>query len=188
MANSSKAEVVRALLIEHIVSGAIAPGTRLDEVELADWFDVSRTPVREALRHVAAIGLAAYEPHKGSVVATPDPGTLAELFEAALELECVCVRLAAEAMTAEQRAELVTVYEQGAPAGVIRTAVGNGRLKRVTEDTLTHLFLYWRMLVPSAPLPPRWCGGREVIEAVAAGRGEIAATAMRRHLDSLRPG
>ncbi|QJX02273.1 GntR family transcriptional regulator [Alcanivorax sp. IO_7] len=44
------AEQIRRVLSDEILSGTLPPGTRLDEIALANRFDVSRTPVREALR------------------------------------------------------------------------------------------------------------------------------------------
>ena len=51
------------------MSGRLAPGTRLDEQEIANRFGVSRTPVREAVRHLVATGLADSQPHQGATVA-----------------------------------------------------------------------------------------------------------------------
>ncbi len=56
-------------LEEAIVSGAILPNERLDEQKLAARFGASRTPVREAIRHLAASGLIEVRPRKGAVVA-----------------------------------------------------------------------------------------------------------------------
>jgi DNA-binding GntR family transcriptional regulator len=49
-----------------IISNTFAPGTRLDEVQLATRFGVSRTPVREALMQLNAIGLVEIRPRRGA--------------------------------------------------------------------------------------------------------------------------
>ena len=53
------------VLEDEIVAGAIAPGTVLRQEQLSERFDVSRTPVREALRRLAALGLVSFEPNRG---------------------------------------------------------------------------------------------------------------------------
>lgn len=58
---------------EEIVLGNFAPSTRPDEASTADRFNVSRTPVREALKQLSIMGLVEYRPNRGSVVATMTP-------------------------------------------------------------------------------------------------------------------
>src|SRR3569832_1723140 len=58
-------QMVRAIA-DRIVTGYLRPGERLDEVSLAARFDVSRTPVREALGHLSAIGLVERRPNRGA--------------------------------------------------------------------------------------------------------------------------
>ena len=65
------AEELRLQLADEIVRGAIPPGSGLDETELARRFGVSRTPVREAIRQLAASGLVEVRAHRGAVVARP---------------------------------------------------------------------------------------------------------------------
>ena len=105
----TQAERLRIQIAEDIVSGALAPGVALDEMELARRFNVSRTPVREAIRLLSACGLVQARPHRSSVVARPNPGELAAMFEALRELEALCAGLAAERMIAPQRAALAGI-------------------------------------------------------------------------------
>lgn len=89
---------------------AIAAGTHLDEARFAKRFAVSRTPVCEALRELAATGLVRSKAHQGAVVATiPDEG-VAEIFEAVAELEAVCARLCALKMSAGNRRRLEELH------------------------------------------------------------------------------
>ena len=89
----------------------LAPGTALDEMELAQRFSVSRTPVREAIRLLAASGLVDARPHRSAVVARPDrQGQLVGMFEALGELEMICAGLAAERMTEAERAGLERLH------------------------------------------------------------------------------
>ncbi|MEM7707302.1 MAG: GntR family transcriptional regulator [Pseudomonadota bacterium] len=96
---------------DEIVSGKRAPGSHLNEQEIADQFDVSRTPVREAMRHLASSGLAQMRPRRGAVVAQVPVTRLIQMFEAMSELEGICARLAARRMTDEQKAQLKHVHE-----------------------------------------------------------------------------
>jgi len=67
----TRAEELRLQLADEIVRGALPPGASLDETELAQRFNVSRTPVREALRQLATSGLIDARAHRGAVVARP---------------------------------------------------------------------------------------------------------------------
>src|ERR1700752_3288640 len=67
----TRAEELRLQLADEIVRGTLAPGASLDETDSARRFNVSRTPVREALRQRAASGLIDARVHRGAVVARP---------------------------------------------------------------------------------------------------------------------
>ncbi|MGK9052455.1 GntR family transcriptional regulator [Neorhizobium petrolearium] len=98
-------QMVRAIA-DMIVTGAILPGEKLDEGSLAARFDVSRTPVREALRELGAMGLVAREPNRTAVVTNVTEAYLHSMFEAMAELEAICARLSAERMTVDERRAL----------------------------------------------------------------------------------
>ncbi|MGJ7531471.1 GntR family transcriptional regulator, partial [Variovorax sp. GB1P17] len=97
---------VQSLISEQIISGNFPPGMRLDERLLADKFKVSRTPVREALRQLAARGLTQILPMRGVVVMQIGVKELSEILHADCELEALCARLAAESMTTMEKTEL----------------------------------------------------------------------------------
>src|SRR6218665_1955827 len=108
----TRAEELRQQLSDEIVRGALAPGAALDETELAQRFNVSRTPVREALRQLTASGLVESRAHRGAVVAQPSIERLTGMFEAMAELEALCAGLAAERMPAVQRHALEAIHEE----------------------------------------------------------------------------
>lgn len=108
----TRAEELRLQLADEIVRGTLAPGAALDETEIARRFNVSRTPVREALRQLAASGLVDARAHRGAVVAQPSLDRLAGMFEAMAELEAMCAGLAAERMTPAERNALEAVHEE----------------------------------------------------------------------------
>ena len=67
--NLTLTDKLAADVADAVLSGAFAPGARLDEHSLAERYGVSRTPVREALRQLAATGLIEMRPRRGAVVA-----------------------------------------------------------------------------------------------------------------------
>jgi DNA-binding GntR family transcriptional regulator len=101
-----------ARLADEIITGVLAPGTKLDERELAERFSVSRTPIREALRELKARGLVELTPRRSIIVATIGIERLEELLDAECELEALCARRAAESMTTMERKELEHLHER----------------------------------------------------------------------------
>jgi DNA-binding GntR family transcriptional regulator len=107
----TRTEELRLQLADDIVRGDLPPGTALDETGLAARFGVSRTPVREALRQLAASGLVEIRPHRGAVVARPSLERVHEMFVAMAELEAICAGLAAVNMTAAERRNFKDIHD-----------------------------------------------------------------------------
>jgi len=103
---STKADDIALVIEEAIVSGELAPGTVLRQEQLSEQFEVSRTPVREALRKLAALGLVSFEPNRGVRVRTITREDLREAFLVRAELESLATEVAATKITAEDLAEL----------------------------------------------------------------------------------
>jgi DNA-binding GntR family transcriptional regulator len=108
----TRAEELRLQLADDIVRGTLPPGSALDETEIARRFKVSRTPVREALRQLAASGLVDARAHRSAVVARPTIDRLTGMFEAMAELEALCAGLAAERMLPAERQRLEAIHEE----------------------------------------------------------------------------
>lgn len=96
---------------DDIVTGRLAPGTKLDEAGLSERFDVSRTPVREALRVLAERGLVELIRNRGAFVAEVSIPRLIEMFEVMAELEGMAGRLCARRMTSDRQAELLSRHK-----------------------------------------------------------------------------
>lgn len=79
------ADRLREQVSDEILRGVLVPGIPLEEVELARRFDVSRTPVREAIRLLVASGLVEARPHRGAVVARATQSQLAAMFHSATQ-------------------------------------------------------------------------------------------------------
>jgi DNA-binding GntR family transcriptional regulator len=109
--DASKAELVYRQLKTDIESGALAPGTPLGEVTLAERTGASRTPVREALRRLAAEGLADLVPRQGARVSRVSPQSVRDLFDfrALLEPEAMRQAAAAASSDAELRRTLTSL-------------------------------------------------------------------------------
>lgn len=103
-------EDLRTELEDLIVSGALPPGARMDESELATRFQVSRTPVREALKALVATGLLETRLRQGVVVAAVSIPIILEMFETMAAFEGLCARKAARRATREEKAALRDVH------------------------------------------------------------------------------
>jgi DNA-binding GntR family transcriptional regulator len=103
---STKADDIARVLEDEIVGGSILPGTVLRQEQLAERFEVSRTPVREALRRLSALGLVSFEPNRGVRVRSISPSELREAFLVRAELEALATEVATSRMTPADIAEL----------------------------------------------------------------------------------
>src|SRR4029079_15319698 len=108
----TRAEELRLQLADEIVRGVLAPGSGLDETDIARRFSVSRTPVREALRQMVASGLVEARAHRGAVAAQPSPERRKEMCEARAELKSLCAVFAAERMPPGDRQKLEGIHEE----------------------------------------------------------------------------
>jgi DNA-binding GntR family transcriptional regulator len=98
-------------LRDDILGRRLEPGARLVELDLTERFDVSRGPVREALRRLAAEGFIEHLPNRGAVVRRLSRREVCELFAIRTELEALAARLAAEAPEDQKRAEFLTAIQ-----------------------------------------------------------------------------
>lgn len=97
-------------VVEHlrnlIVEGALAPGMKLNERELCETLGISRTPLREAMKVLAAEGLIDITPNRGASVSSMSETEVRETFELMSGLEAMSAELAAERITQEELAEI----------------------------------------------------------------------------------
>ncbi|PWK54043.1 GntR family transcriptional regulator [Silicimonas algicola] len=183
-----------------ILEGSFTDGARLDEVQLADRFQVSRTPIREALHRLTQSGLVEQVPRRGVFVRQPGPVELIEMFEVMAELEAVCARLAASRITEQALEELKALNVR------CLDAVGQGQSDDYYEmNEVFHRMLYrqsgnafleqeclrlHRRLKPFRRLQLRVRGRlsqsmtehEQVVAALEAGDGSAAASAIRAHV------
>src|ERR1700749_4866511 len=93
--DSTKADDIALVIEEAIVAGELEPGTVLRQEQLSEQFNVSRTPIREALRRLAALGLVSFVPNRGVRVRTILREGLHEAFLVRAELEALATGVAA---------------------------------------------------------------------------------------------
>ena len=185
----SKAERVRAILVDEILAGRLVPGKKLVEEELAARLGCSRTPVREALRHLDAIGLIQFRPRHGAMVVTLDRRAMLDLFDAMAELESACAELVARSLSSEDLDRLLALPPAaGALAdlggeetllSILHRAACNPVLAEMAQTVRSRLLPYWRLLIAGKT---NWAKeGAEaqqgVIAAILAGDGPRARSA-----------
>lgn len=95
-----------------LVNGELPYGTRIPEAQLCLRFGVSRTPLREALKVLAAEGFVELRPNRGSIVAPIDPVEVAHLFELKGVIEHAIGRFAAVRATPEDRARIERAHAE----------------------------------------------------------------------------
>ncbi len=204
VAKPSLVDRLTGQLSDEIAGGLLGPGFRLDEQTLADRFAVSRTPVREALGQLVAIGLAERRPHRGVVVAAVGPQRLADMFEVMTELEGTCARFAALRMDVAERRDLEQVHKVSAAAAAHDDADGYAR-----HNLDFHLAIYAgshnaflvettqdvrRRLAPFRNAQFQVVGRSSasfaehalVVDAILAGDGPAAHAAMVAHIARVR--
>lgn len=97
-------------LRQRIIEGDIAPGSKLNERELCEVMNVSRTPLREAIKMLAAEGLVELLPNRGAAVAQLDEQDVIDTFEVIAGLEGLSGELAAQRITPEELAEIRALH------------------------------------------------------------------------------
>src|SRR5437764_7946604 len=103
---ASVVDQVYLAIRERITNGSLPRGGRVHQEDLAEELGVSRTPVREALRRLAAEGLVEMRTNRGARVADVDPGGMRRAYEARLVVEPGAARLAAWRQPEEARARM----------------------------------------------------------------------------------
>jgi DNA-binding GntR family transcriptional regulator len=98
------------LLRDMIVRSELVPGARLNERLLCERLSISRTPLREALKTLAAEGLVQLLPNRGAVVAELDAKEIAELFAVIGALEALAGELACVEATESDVAEIAALH------------------------------------------------------------------------------
>jgi len=196
--HSPLTELVVAALRERILGGTVPPGERLVEGRLSEELGVSRMPVREALRKLAAEGLVTIEPRRGATVTSFSGEQVRELVEVRATLEGLNAKLAAKRHDPEQIAKLERILEEGArlaESGDIAAttlmnqrfhdALGNIAANSVLQDIMRSLRDRTALLF--APInrvrgKQNWEEHAAILRAVIKGDAELASLLATRHV------
>jgi DNA-binding GntR family transcriptional regulator len=108
----SKSDMVTDALRELITDRQLSPGTPLRQRDLAEQFDVSYTPVREALRRLESEGLVVADVHRGATVAHTESEEMEENYRILAALESLAGSLAVSKMTNDDITEIEALYRQ----------------------------------------------------------------------------
>lgn len=189
-----------AYVRKQIVAGRLRPGERLIEQNLAAECKVSRVPLREALRILAAEGLITLSPHRGASVNPTSPVELIELFEARAALEGA----AAMAATRHQNQSSLTSMSQcvadmkkavklndraqyyklaGEFHHTLLLASANSILMRLYEQIRTQLTRYQAVMAAIPELPNRSISEHaQIVKAIKSGDAAAARSHAERHI------
>ncbi|ARP88129.1 GntR family transcriptional regulator [Bordetella genomosp. 9] len=190
--------VVRDKLRERILSGEFTPGDRLVEGRLSDEMGVSRIPVREALRALAAEGLVTIEPRRGASVAVLSDAVAHDMIEVRATLEGLNAKLAAQRRDQSTVARLQAFLDEGNNAAradslerflalnsefheMLATIAGNvvlTDLMRSLRDRTALLFAPSNM----RRAKQNWDEHAQILNAVIAGNGDLAALLASQHV------
>ncbi|HFG2159296.1 TPA: GntR family transcriptional regulator [Vibrio cholerae] len=204
---STKSENLTEYLIEAIVEGQLAPGSKISEPELAKQFQVSRGPLREALMRVEGLGLIERIPHIGARVIQLSPTKLVELYAVREALEGMAARLAARNITEIELAGLESLlsthsthidqvegasyfHQQGDFDFHYRIiqASRNQQLIGLLCDELYHLLRMYRYQSPRSHSHPVEAleEHKFILRAIRQRDEELAEMLMRRHISRSR--
>jgi len=192
-------EDVAAILRRDILSGALAPGTRLIEVDLADRFGVSRGPIREALRELGRVGLVVDRPRQGVFVSTPTDTDLDEITAFREAIEMAAARIAMSRITPGDIDRLrsvvdamETAYEGDEKTGglaldlefhrEIFLLAGNNRMLSAHDDLAAQMLLAaTRNKALREGVYPPFVLHRDVLDALEAHSEKRLAAAVQAH-------
>lgn len=105
-------DLVYLELKHKILTGEIVSQTRLMEIDLSEKMNVSRTPIREAIKRLADDGLVKVEPRRGAYVANISIKDMLDVFEVREDMEGFVAKLAAQRITDEEKKELKAIAEE----------------------------------------------------------------------------
>jgi DNA-binding GntR family transcriptional regulator len=197
------AHAIYSKLKERIVTFRLKPGESLQEVPLAAAFDVSRTPIREALRMLSREGLVEIRPRQGAFVAALSVTDVLDAYEVRYHLEPAAARKAARAITPDvlQRMDALVASCVDRPASfghvlaaeradvafhdLILVQAGNVLIRKMVQEVrqkIQRLAFY----VPPGRYRQSCDEHRAIVRALRETDGDQAEARMREHIQSAR--
>jgi len=193
-------EAIRDAVRNRIFEGQYVPGSRLVERDLATEFNVSRLPVREALRMLQQEGLVTEPATRGSVVASLDADQVHDLFSVRSALEVLACRLAAERATAEDIERLTDLVARTKDALARGSLAETHALNSEFHDEVTRIAANDFLRTALEPLQGRmhWLfrhvrdlpelveEHEQLLAAIASGDPDRAAAQSAQHIEKYR--
>jgi DNA-binding GntR family transcriptional regulator len=136
----TSAEIIARRLRRAIQRGKLAPGARLRQVDIAQRFGASTTPVREAFVVLQAEGYVRIDPHRGAIVFEPSPEDLWEAYAIRESLECLALAKATERVRPDTIRELQRLIDE------MRATNGSARWVKLNDRF--HMTLYRQSAMP----------------------------------------
>jgi DNA-binding GntR family transcriptional regulator len=193
-------EQVRDAILEEIASGAIAPGDRIIQEQIAQALGVSRQPVQQALVLLRNQGVLHDAPGRGLLVAALDPDHVRHMYDIRAAIEGLAARRAAE-LGAERAAKagpaLIEAGRKAVAAGSVAkmiaadmkfhdflyTLSGNPLIEPALENHLTYTQrVMGEVLMRDEKPRDIWDQHEAILKAVAKGNGDRAEALVRSHL------
>jgi DNA-binding GntR family transcriptional regulator len=191
-------KLVTTAIRERIMSGDIAVGARLVEGRLSEQLGVSRMPVREALRELAAEGIVTIEPRRGASVTAFTEEQTRELVEVRATLEALNAKLAAKHHEPKHIARLQRILEEGQRLGesedasrivsmnarfhdALATISGNSILQGMIRQLRDRTALLFAS-VSRVRVRQNWQEHAAILRAVIDGDVELAGLLAARHV------
>jgi len=200
VARASLAEKVYAAILDAILNGELPAGSELSEVGLGERLGVSRTPVREAIRRLAALGLVRQMTSRKAEVARLDRRAVVELYEMRQLLEGEAVARATGLMKRDDITELKAELARLAAAprnnewarsaiafdsrfhDAIAAACGSSRLCEAVRQYRLLVIAFCRQTGSTKNLTDAIHEHQAIVEALASGKAGQARRAMEDHI------
>lgn len=200
----SRAELILHALEQGILQGDWQPGDRLDERQIAEMFDVSRTPVREAIQRLAASGLVQVRGRSGAIVVQLSPIELLDGFTVVAELEALAAAQAARRRLPAHLEDMRAAHDACAEAArsgdidrfydanlLFHRTISQASQNRVLQEQLLAVTIKtapYRRYVTHHParMESSMPEHAAILDAVERSDAAAAAMAMRGHVNLLR--
>ena len=197
-------EIVYEELKMQILTGKIAPGTRMMEVELAESMGVSRTPIREAIKKLEQEGLVVIEPRKGAYASQISVKDMVDILEVRQDMEGLAAHMAAYRMTPKQMKELESIsiaynkaVEDGNMADMIRfdtdfhnlivescnNSILTMMINQLQELLLRFRYVYYDNIKRAEKMPSEHS---MIMEAIKDGRSDAARVSAEMHIERIK--
>jgi len=190
--------LIKNRIRQRIIDGEFLPGARLVEHKLSEEMAVSRIPIREALRSLAAEGLVNIEPHRGAFVATLSKEDAMDMVEVRAALEGLNAKLAAQNIKGRDVEKLQKILEKGTQAiekgdldackklnskfhNTLATIPGNTILMELITSLRERTAI---VFTANTILKVRenWLEHEQILRAVISGNAELAALLATQHV------